>query len=461
MKSNSLLHRATLVALTAGLLAAGLAACEEVIPTDEPGPLLVTLPAEGFTPTASPPAADAPTPTGQPTATLVPQPIIPTPTPVVQTIEAARLLWTLEGVARPVALAPAGNRLAVLLADGRFLWLNGETGQIESTSFVWQGSLEGETDGNVASDGQVAVVVASQAAPDDDGTAARTRMRLVVFDAGGSELWSLAGEDSPRPVSTVIAPGMVIVGQAGRLLAYDLQSGAQVWAAALPTPTPTPSPAPTLRPTLAPSPTPLPKIESYRALQIRDERLYVLIDTPTGSGAAAFDPYTGVERWRWLDDDSPFEQMALDDDGLLMLAASDRLAALDAPTGRLQWQVSASITPEAGMSVRGGVILLAPAPTAEYDYRPGIMGISASDGTRLWQSLDGLLAGRLAGSKDYLWALVNDYDQGQVWLAAIQPGSGTETVRLAAGDHPEQPYHLVVEGQRAYVLGADLKVFGY
>lgn len=461
MKSISLPYRAMLLALAAGLLATGMAACEEVIPTDEPGPLLVTLPAEGFAPTASPTAAEEPTPTGLPTATLVPQPIIPTPTPVVQTVEAARLLWTLKGVARPVALAPAGNRLAVLLADGRFLWLNGETGQIESTSFVWQGSLAGETDGSVVSDGQVAVVVASQAVPGGDGTAARTRMRLVVFDAGGSELWSLAGEDSSRPVRTAIAPGMVIVGQAGRLLAYDLQSGGQVWTAALPTPTPTPSPAPTLRPTLAPSPTPLPEIESYRALQIRDERLYALIDTPTRSGAAAFDPYTGVERWRWVDNGPLFEKIALSDDGLLVLAASDRLVALDAPTGRLQWQASAGITPEAGMSVRGGVILLAPAPTAEFDYRPGIMGISTSDGTRLWQSLEGLLASRLMGSEDFLWALANDYDRGQVWLAAIEPGSGTEAVRLAAGDHPEQPYHMVVQGRRVYVLGADLKVFGY
>ena len=107
------------------------------------------------------------------------------------------------------------------------------------------------------------------------------------------------------------------------------------------------------------------------------------------------------------------------------------------------------------------MIQLVPAPTAEFGYRPGIIGVSITDGTPLWQTLDGLLASSLARGDDTLWVLVKDYDQGQVSLSAIEPSSGTEVVRLPAGDHPEQFYRLVVQERRAYVLGTDLKVFGY
>jgi outer membrane protein assembly factor BamB len=467
MKWISLTYHAALAASMATLLSASLSACQEVIPIDEPSPLLVTLPAGGYAPTVTPTSAEAPTPTGEPTVTLVPQPNIATPTLVVQSVEATRLLWTLEGIVRPVALAPAGNRLAVLMADGRFLWVNTETGQVESTNLVWSSGLEGKTTGDVYSDGQVALIVASQETPDENGTIAQIRTRLVVYNSNGNELWSRDGSNSP-PLSAALVAGTVILGQgavdgqSGRLLAYDLQSGAEVWVATLPTPTPAPSPDPTLRPTIAPTATPLPSIEGYRAVRVADDQLYALIDTPVGSGAGAFDPFTGVERWRWLDGDkSPFEQISVSDDGLVTLAATDRLAALDPATGHQQWQVSFSVAPEAGLSVQNGIIQLAPAPTAEFEYRPGIMGLSITDGTPVWQALSGLLAGPLAEGDGYLWTLVKDYDQGQVSLSAIEPTSGTEAVRLSAGEHPEQPYRLVVQGRRVYVLGADLKVFGY
>lgn len=462
------LIRTLIVVATYTLLLFGLVACQQVVPTDEPGPVLVTLPVGTSVPTETATPVDLPAPTSTPTATLVPQPNVPTSTPVVQRVESTRLVWTLDGVARPAALASAGNQLAVLLSDGRILWVNSETGQIESTSLVWSGLLEAGTVGELYTDGLSTLVIASQETPTAADAPVPSRTRLVVFDAGGSEQWFFEDTNGAHRYSAVLLAGTVIVGQwspdgrDNRLLAFDLRTGTEVWSAAVPTPTPTPSPEPTLRPTPAPTPPPPAEIAGYRAVRLAGNTLYALIDTVDGSGVAAYDPFTGVEKWRWLDAPirTPFEQLAVSEDGLVA-GASDRLAFLDALTGQPQWQISLPLDPEAGVSIVSGIVSAAPTPTADFDFRPGIIGLHAADGERAWHVLSGLLAASLGGGDDAIWAIVKEFDQGQVFLVALDPASGAEIVRLTVGDHPEAAYRLVAQGRRLYVLGPELKVFGY
>jgi outer membrane protein assembly factor BamB len=377
-------------------------------------------------------------------------------------------LWTLDGVARPAALASTGNQLVVLLSDGRILWVNAETGQIEATSLVWSGLLEEGTVGEIYTDGQSTLVIAAQELLAAGDTQAPSRTRLVVFDAGGNEQWFLEDTDGGHRYTAILLAGTVIVGQwspAGRdnhLLAYDMQTGSEVWSAAVPTPTPTPSPEPTLRPTPAPTTAPPPEIIGYRLIRLAGDTLYALIDTVDGPGVAAYDPFTGVEKWRWLDASarSPFVQLAISEDGLVA-GAADRLLLLDPQTGQPRWQASLALDPEAGLALVSGVVPVAPAPTADFDFRPGIIGLQVADGNQTWHVLSGLLAESLGGGDDTLWAIVKEFDQGEVFLVGLYPASGAEVVRLPAGDHPEASYRLVAQGRRLYVLGPDLRAFGY
>ena len=132
-----------------------LAGCTELLdPTQPPTPILVTLPAstpQPATPTAEP-SPTSETPIELPTSEAN-EAVAPTPIPQASGIGSTKLLWEWREVARPSALAAGGERLAALIADGRFAWLNAGNGRIESSSFVWSGVPQGETWGEVYVDG--------------------------------------------------------------------------------------------------------------------------------------------------------------------------------------------------------------------------------------------------------------------------------------------------------------------
>ncbi len=428
-----------------GLLTASailLAACDMTIPTQEANPLLVTLPVA--TPALlTPTQAASPTPlpaTSTPTAV----PIV-APTPPVQGVAATRLLWQWGEVAQPTALAATGNRLAVLVSDGRFVWLDASSGRVEASAFLWQGILEGETLGEVYTDGQVAVVASREISPDPSTGLAGSRARLIVFGPQAQELWSLPEIADQRFYSAALSTGAAIVGmwphgfEDNTLAAYELMTGRRLWE---------------VRPA---------EDERFGYAQIlhTGTRLYVLLDGPQGGGVACHDLRTGDLLWQWSDmEGGRSDRIVLDRNSLFALGVAG-VVALDPITGAVGWEVSFNADPEAGAVAADGLVVLAPAPTVELGFRPGLIGLEALSGQLAWHSLNGLLANPLAIGDGIAWTIVKDFDAGVVSLSGLELSTGLEQVRVAVNSRPDLLYQLVAHSRRVYVLSDVLQAYGY
>ena len=119
-----------------------LSACGDSLSSDLPEPVLVTLPAstpQPPTPTGDAPPTDVP-PT--PEMALSATPVPPTPIPPDNSSGVEHLLWEWDEVAPPSALAATRDRLAVIIADGRFCWLNAGSGRMASSAYLWSGLLQ-------------------------------------------------------------------------------------------------------------------------------------------------------------------------------------------------------------------------------------------------------------------------------------------------------------------------------
>jgi outer membrane protein assembly factor BamB len=154
------------------------------------------------------------------------------------------------------------------------------------------------------------------------------------------------------------------------------------------------------------------------------------------------------------------DRIALGEDSVYVLNVN-RLLALDPATGAVQWADDLQAAPEAGLASRDGLVYLAPSPTAEMGFRPGLISLSASRGGLAWHALAGLLADPLALGDEALWTVVKDYDSGQVALSALDPTTGLEQVRIPVSESPEVLYQIVAHGRRVYVLGDSLLAYGY
>ena len=430
------------------LLAFVLTACDVLTVTNEPAPVLVTLPMSTripatITPT-SPPTVTPIDPAQQPT--LIPtQPPPPTPEASAQGIGATAPLWEWSETARPAALSPASSRLAALIADGRFAWLDANTGRVQNSVFLWEGIIQGESWGEVYSDGlgNLAVVAAREQRINPATQLADTRARIAVYNGSGDELWSLPELESQHFYSATLTSISVVVGSwpygfiDNKLAAYELFSGQQLW-----------------------------EVEEEQAgfQQIINDgnRLYVLVNTAEGTAVAAYDLRTGEALWRWSDfENMPRPDLIGLDDNHIYAISFDRIVALDPTTGRRSWAVGFNVAPEAGLGTSTDFLYMAPAPAFELGFRPGVVALRDDGSGVAWHSLNGLVADPVAANEDGVWTIVKDYDEGQVMLSGLELDTGLERVRLPVSTRPDELYQIVTNGRRVFVLGESLWVFGY
>jgi outer membrane protein assembly factor BamB len=431
--------RPKLTLASALALAAALAVgCVSVSPEDQ-RPLIVSRP------------APTPEPSTTPTLPPTPTPAEPTPTPaVVVTPTPARSaggvaldqLWTWGEVARPTALADGTSRLAVVMADGRFAWLNAETGEVESNALLWLGLPGRETWGEVFTDGTLAAAVYYESGVDPDSGVPEARSRVTVLDSVANEQWSLPTLDEGRFYTAALSPVSVIVGtwssppdDLDTLGAYEIFSGSSLW-------------------DVSGEP------GGYRQVAHDGTRLYALLNPAIGAAAASYDLRTGDELWRWADEEiGRAGRLLVGETGIFVLA-DDRVVALDPASGDRLWSTPFQADLDAGMSARAGHLYLIPAPSAESGFRPGVVSLDAGSGTLAWNALNGLRADALAVGDQALWVVVKDYDAGRVYLSGLNPDDGLEQRRIEVGADTQVPYRLLAQGGRVYVLGERLIAFG-
>ncbi len=426
-------------------LSALLGGCEQLLSTEEPDPILVTLPvatAVPASPTSTAGALPADTPTPYfPQAT---EPVPPTPIPQASGVGSTRLLWEWREVARPSALAASGSRLAVIIADGRFAWLDANTGLVQSSSFLWPGILQGESWGEVYVDelGTIAVAAIREQSINPQTGLADSRARLAAYDSEAGERWSLPELGPQHFYSAALTSISVVVGKwpqgfrDNTLAAYELYTGEKLWEIGDPE-------------------------TGYEQIVHDGNRLYVLLDNDAGGAVAAFDLRTGEELWRWFDPEvlRP-DRITLGESGIYLLNVN-RLLALDPATGETKWSADLHTAPEAGLAARGNLVYLVPSPAAEMGFRPGLISLYADGSGLAWHALAGLLADPLALGDEALWTVVKDYDTGLVALSGLDPETGLERVRVPSDQNPAVLYQLVAHGRRVYVLGDSLLAYGY
>lgn len=411
-------------------------------------PVLVTLPAAPQ-PTETPPPTSTVT-TAPPTPTAAPSPTASAPaaaiTPTTPGGGEFGSIWQAPGTLRPVAAAASRDGVAVLGADGRFLWLAAATGEVTASTRFWPGAA-GDTLGEVHTDGRLAAVAGVQREAPPEGGRVRTRARLAVYDASADELWSLPELSTGHTYSALLLPGAVVAGvwpRGGRgvpLAAYDTITGQETW-----------------RATIA-------QEAGVQPLLADESTLYALIDTAQGRGAASYDAATGEERWRWLPgDDAAPEALALDGGVLFALSSgplsSGRLWALDAATGEPRGSKQVASAPGAGLAVGEGNVVLVPAAGPEMGFRPGVLGLEVASGEVIWRAFEGQVVDALRAGEDAVWAVARDFDMGRVTLSALNASSGDAQITAAVSTDAAAGYRLAVHGERVYVLGERLWAFG-
>jgi outer membrane protein assembly factor BamB len=441
----------TALVITAVLL---LAACDELAaPTDAP-PILVTLAAQTPVPTstaatATPEVTIAPTLDLPPTLT---QSVPPSPVVEAGNISSTRKLWEWTETAHPTAAAASGARLGVVISDGRFAWVNTDSGKLEASSYLWKGLIQGETWGSVFVDGlgTLAVVQANEQSVDSQTGYPEFRSRISVLDAQANELWSLPELTSQRFYSTGLTSVSVIVGTYpgslgdNTLSAYELYTGNRIWE-------------------VGGEDTP-DETFGYEQILQDGNRLYVLMisQEKEESAVAAFDLRTGDELWRWSDPELKHPDLiALDTVNLYVLSV-DRMTAVDPVNGQGRWTVtSLQADPTAGIAARQGYIYLAPAPSAEVGFYPGIISLKADGSGLAWHSMSGVLANPVSADEEAVWLIAKHYESGNVWLSALDPLTGLEKLRLTVSSALDVNYQIIPFSRRIYVLGNSLLAFGY
>ncbi|MCC6904685.1 MAG: PQQ-binding-like beta-propeller repeat protein, partial [Anaerolineae bacterium] len=389
-----------------------LVACDGALAVDTANPALVTLPAgpgPTLPPSPSPQAAVQQAATIDPAAAPVQPTLVPAPTALITSGNPVdtRLLWEWPETSRPSAIAPLDDRLAVMSGDGRFLWLDAASGQPLASAPLWSGIVQGESWGEVYTQGAVAVTVIREMSINSGTGLADSRARLAVYDASATEVWSLPQLGAQQFYSASLTQQSVLVGKwpfgfrDNTLAAYDLGTGNRQW-----------------------------EIRGadlgFRAITHDESRMYVLVDSAEGSSIVSYDWRTGDEVWRWSDPQvvRP-DDLALDGEHLYVLSV-DRVVALDPFTGTIKWMVGFDSAPEAGLAIRDDHLFLAPAPSSELGFRPGVVGLQTSDGSLRWHSLVGLLADPITVGTSVVWTVIKDYDGGRVYLSGLEAGSGLE-----------------------------------
>jgi outer membrane protein assembly factor BamB len=272
---------------------------------------------------------------------------------------------------------------------------------------------------------------------------AASRAQLTVYDAGANSLWSLPELPSGRFYAAALLRDQVIAGLwpsgfwDNYLAAYDLFTGEQIW-----------------RITAGRS--------GFQQIAHQGDQIIVLLDDEQNNAIVSYDALTGGEQWRWSDPEKVLrpERILLGANQVFLISA-DGLVALDAQTGSRNWQTLFSIAPQAGVALFGGTLVLTPAPTVDLGFRPGVVGIDALTGTLAWHSLIGLVVDPLAADGETLWVIARDYDEGLVVLSGLEMLSGLERVRINIEESPDTLLRLTADESRVFVMGEQLRAYGY
>ncbi len=360
-----------------------------------------------------------------------------TPTLPPQDITETRLLWQWTD-AVPAALAAAGDQVAVLTADGSVVWLDAATGERLADYRLWSGIIEGAATGEVYFVGGQTVVAAHQNPLSSGGD---FLSRVVVFDGPASESWSLPELSDQRYYLIAPTGGELIAAASSPdpalsgLSAFDMISGGLLW-----------------------------QIENGEALDFQqittaDDKMFVLFDVPEG-GRIDARLVDGTKWWEWIDPSVPPPDRLLVGDESLYAVGVSRVLALDLENGRAHWRVDLALSPEAGAAAAGENLYVVPAPTAETEFRSGVVSLDASSGNLAWHALGGMLVEAITVQGDRLWVLTKDADLGKVSLSGLEAQTGLERIRLDIDGSPDSLYRLAAGDRAVYVLGDSLYAYG-
>lgn len=376
------------------------------------------------------------------TQTILPTPS-PPPTPRIASggIESTRLLWEWAEVARPTAAQPTQDRVGVVAADGRFLWLSAETGRSIAAAFIWESGVQGDTEANLIANGTLAVLSARELSISPESGLVNTRARLVIYDGEANELWSLSELGTQRFYSSVLTTNLVVTGtwpygfEDNSLAAYEVFTGQQSW-----------------------------EIEEngngFQQILSDNTLLYVLVNEETGSAVVGYDLRSGIEVWRWRDEDLPQPTLIARHETTVYVLDSSQVIALEAETGRERWRSQIGAATEAGFRAFEAQYFTA-IPPSEDNTRPGVAAFSVEDGALAWNALAGLVVDPLTATDEALWLLVKNYDSGEVALSGVDLESGLEQVRVPIGRNPNVLYSVAAEDELIIVGGDTLRAYGY
>lgn len=437
------------------LMLLSFSACSSVLATTDPNPILITLPAQTpstieitETPTLSESTPELVVTPELATPTLA-ESIPPTPVPSSQGVGSTRLIWEWSETARPGALAASSSRLAMIMADGRFAWLNTNTGQVESSIFLWTGVLQGESWGEVYVDGlgTIAAAAIREQHINPQTNRAESRARFAMFDAQASEMWSLPELGTQHFYSAALTSISVVVGKwpqgyaDNTLTSYDLYTGQKNWEVG----------------GLGSND----EQAGYQQILHDGNRLYVVVNGLEQGYVISYDLISGDEIWRWSSPEMPRPSLiSLGTSGLYVMSVG-RMVSLDPLNGEPKWFYDIRSAPEAGLVIQQDFVYLAPAPAGDFGFRPGVIAMHTDDRGLAWHSLVGLLADPLTADGEAIWTIVKDFDSGNVWLSGLDLVTGLEEIRIPISTTPDVLYRLVAFNRRIYVLGETLLSFGY
>ena len=367
------------------------------------------------------------------TETAVPTATSPQPPPdIINT----HLRWQ-WGDFTPVALADAGDQVVVLTTDGSVVWLDEATGELLDEYRLWSGILEGNVTGEVLTDGQMVIVAAHQNPIQSSGD---YQARLIAFDDPTSESWALpvlpdqqtylATLSGDRLITAISSPGL----EPSHLSAYDLESGERHWQIENG------------------------EIPSIRQITGHGDKVFTLFDGVEGGRIdARLD--NGTKWWEWIDPVAPQPDLLLNGESLYAMGVS-RVQALDHEDGKPRWHVDLDIAISAGSAASKENIYIVPAPSAETEFRSGVISLDALSGNLEWHALGGMLVEALSVQDDTLWVLTRDVEQGTVSLSGLEAQTGLEKIRVAVDGSPNVLYRLVAGDGNIYVLGDVLYAYG-
>ena len=235
--------------------------------------------------------------------------------------DSGRALWTtkLDGEVRGAPL-DIGGAIAVGTSSGTVSLLSPKDGEA-----IWQASGLGHVNRSLAGDGRMVIV------PAEPG-------RLIALDLStGDQLWTAALAPDGGVGSPSIGRGLVFTatgldGEPGSqaIVAVDIDTGVVRWRWASPTGDPVYSPA------------------------LGDRMSYSVSEA---GFAIALDPRDGHEAWRSKTAGPAEALAAIADDSVLIAGNGSTLAALDASTGRIRWEVPIAGVPYAPVAACGFVLV--------------------------------------------------------------------------------------------------------